>query len=268
MRCAVEIAPIRAAPEEGAEQVTQALLHEPLTVEEQHDGWARILTAYGYGGWVKLGFIEDGEAELLVTRVSPLEVARSFLGASYEWGGLTDRGIDCSGLVHIAYRRSGRLVPRDAFQQEAAGSQIAPGEERPGDLITYGRRSRADHIAFWLGEGRVLHATARKGLGVVAEDEPEELQAQRRFIVRLLEEVVDRAVEAPLGAGGVFAAEEELSGVLGGGHLSEHGLDDRLAAGCRRARPFLVLSLRAISCFGVASFGIGPRGAGAGGSLC
>ena len=78
-------------------------------------------------------------------------------GAPYQWGGLTEAGIDCSGLVHMAYRRLGRLVPRDAAQQEGAADEVA--ELEPGDLITYGEP--ADHIAFWLGDGRILHATGR-----------------------------------------------------------------------------------------------------------
>jgi cell wall-associated NlpC family hydrolase len=111
-----------------------------------------------------------------------VSLARSFLGAPYEWGGLTGRGIDCSGLVHMAFRLAGRLVPRDSWQQEEAGTPVeSPG---PGDLLTYGA-GRADHIAFWLGEGRILHATARGGLGVVEEPEPAELKARRRRAVRL-----------------------------------------------------------------------------------
>jgi cell wall-associated NlpC family hydrolase len=61
---------------------------------------------------------------------------------------------------------------------------VAVGAERPGDLVTYGD-GRADHVAFWLGDGRILHATAREGLGVVEEIEPEELRARRRRVVRL-----------------------------------------------------------------------------------
>jgi cell wall-associated NlpC family hydrolase len=54
----------------------------------------------------------------------------------------------------------------------------------PGDLATYGAE-RADHVAFWVAEGWILHATSREGLGVVEEPEPEELRARRRLVVRL-----------------------------------------------------------------------------------
>jgi cell wall-associated NlpC family hydrolase len=186
MRCAVPVAAIRREPDESAEQVTQALLREPLTIDEERDGWARVVTVYGYPGWVKLDALEEGEGELSTpVGTDPLTIARGYLGAPYEWGGLTENGIDCSGLVHIAYRAAGRIVPRDAWQQEAAGAPVPPGDARPGDLVTYGDRERADHVAFVAGAATILHATARNGLGVVEEAEPEELAARRRRVVRL-----------------------------------------------------------------------------------
>ena len=98
---------------------------------------------------------------------------------------MTERGVDCSGLVHMAYRRLGRLVPRDADQQEEAGEPVAEQELRRGDLITYGEES-ATHIAFWLGEGRILHSTEREDAnGVMEEPEPEDLRARRRRLLRL-----------------------------------------------------------------------------------
>ena len=112
----------------------------------------------------------------------PVAEARSYLGTPYLWGGMTERGIDCSGLVHMSYRRLGRLVPRDADQQEEAGAEVAV--LRPGDLITYG--DPVDHIAFWVGDGRILHSTGREdGIGVVEEREPEYLFARRHKLVRL-----------------------------------------------------------------------------------
>jgi hypothetical protein len=175
VRCGLDAAPIRAEPRDDAEQVTQALRGDRLEVGECGDGWARVTTDYGYPGWIR---------EAALCGDDPVSLARSFLGAPYEWGGLTAGGIDCSGLVHIAFRLAGLAVPRDAWQQEAAGETVAAGEERPGDLVTYGRE-RADHVAFWLGSGRILHATARESLGVVEEEEPVELRGRRRRVVRL-----------------------------------------------------------------------------------
>ena len=183
MRCAVDIAPLRAEPDEAAEQVTQALRGEPLRVEERRDGWARVLTAYDYPGWVRADALEEGEGELPADASgTPVDVARSYLGTRYLWGGMTEQGIDCSGLVHMAYRRLGRIVPRDADQQEQAATEV--DALRPGDLVTYG--DPVDHIAFWVGGGRILHSTGREdGIGVVEEPEPEYLFARRHKLVRL-----------------------------------------------------------------------------------
>ena len=170
-----EVVAVRAQPDEEAEQVTQALAGEPLTVEEWRDGWARVRTVYDYPGWVRAEALEGGD---------PVAAARSYLETPYLWGGLTERGIDCSGLVHMAYRRTGRIVPRDADQQEAAGREV--DEPRPGDLVTYGDDEAADHIGFWLGDGRILHATGREGVnGVLEEPEPEDYRQRRRKFVRL-----------------------------------------------------------------------------------
>ena len=184
---AVRLTPVRAEPRDDAEQVTQALPGEPLDVEEEREEWARIRTAYGYPGWVRVDALgPPPDDQWLRPEVGdPVEEARSFLGAPYLLGGMTAEGIDCSGLVHMAYRRLGRLVPRDADQQEEAGRPVRDEDLRPGDLITYGDAA-ADHVAFWLGSGRILHATGREGVdAVVEEPEPDELRACRRRLIRL-----------------------------------------------------------------------------------
>jgi cell wall-associated NlpC family hydrolase len=188
VRCGVVVASLRAEPRDDAEQVSQALLHEPLRVADRLGDWAHVITAYDYPAWIRSEALEHGNGRL-PPRVAaePVELAPGFLGAPYEWGGLTRAGIDCSGLVHMAYRLTGRLVPRDSWQQEATGAPVAPGHELPGDLVSYGSGERADHVAFWLEGGRILHATAREDLGVVEELEPPELIACRRAVIRLPE---------------------------------------------------------------------------------
>ena len=165
--------------------MTEAVAGEPLTIHEQREGWARIETAYAYAGWIRADAL-GGDPDphwLDQTAATPLDHAKTLLGAVYRWGGLTADGIDCSGLVHVSYRATGRLVPRDADQQEAAAIEV--DEPQPGDLVSYGDNRGADHIAFWLGGGRILHATGRDGVrAVIDEPEPPELQARRRKFFR------------------------------------------------------------------------------------
>jgi hypothetical protein len=193
--CLLDVAPVHAEPDAASEQVTQALRGEPLTVEERRDGWALIRTAYDYPGWISdaaLGQVQGSDPGTWLPEPrpdgDPVEEARAYLGTPYLWGGMTEHGIDCSGLVHMSYRALGRLVPRDADQQEDAGTVVTAEELRPGDLITYGNDevSHATHVAFWLGEGRILHSTEREGAnGVLEEIEPNDLRVRRRKLFRL-----------------------------------------------------------------------------------
>jgi gamma-D-glutamyl-L-lysine dipeptidyl-peptidase len=182
LACGVDVAPLRAEPDDASEQVTQALRGEPLRVEERRAGWARVLTAYDYAGWVAAPALSELPAGPWLPPAADgdaVEQARAYLGAPYQWGGMTRQGIDCSGLVHMAWRRLGRIVPRDAHQQAAAAVPVA--EPAYGDLALYGDDG-VTHIAFWLGDGRILHAAG--GKGVVEEDEPQELRRSRRGFVR------------------------------------------------------------------------------------
>jgi gamma-D-glutamyl-L-lysine dipeptidyl-peptidase len=180
------LTPLRAEPRDDAERVTEALPGEPLELESTHGHWSRVRTAYDYPGWLRTDSLtaECDSAWLEPTAPDPLTYARRLLGCPYLWGGMTERGIDCSGLVHMSFRATGRLVPRDAAQQEEVGVPV--GDPGPGDLISYGGAHGADHVAFWLGAARVLHASGREGVRAVIEEvEPEELLSHRRIAFRL-----------------------------------------------------------------------------------
>ena len=190
--CDVDVAPVRAEPDDASEQVTQVLRGEPVMVDEERDGWARVRTAYDYPGWIHVRDLAPGGGRVTEWLPAPrpdgdpVDEARTYLGTPYLWGGMTDRGIDCSGLVHMSYRRLGRLVPRDADQQEAAGAPVTEDELRHGDLITYGDEEHTTHVAFALGGGRILHSTERDDAnGVVEEIEPDELKSKRKALIRL-----------------------------------------------------------------------------------
>ncbi|MFG1885151.1 NlpC/P60 family protein [Micromonospora sp. NPDC049102] len=98
-----------------------------------------------------------------------LAVAQRLLDVVYIWGGLSTYGIDCSGLVHLAWRRFGVLLPRDADDQAVATTPLTLGAERPGDLYFFARPGRKIHhigIVTAVADGptdrRMLHACYRR----------------------------------------------------------------------------------------------------------
>jgi hypothetical protein len=61
-----------------------------------------------------------------------------FEGTSYEWGGLTPWGCDCSGLVSSSFHLHGVEVPRDAWMQAQTGTPVASMDDlSPADLLFF-----------------------------------------------------------------------------------------------------------------------------------
>ena len=80
------------------------------------------------------------------------QCAAQYLGVPYLWGGLSSKGMDCSGLVRMAYLEQGRLLPRDARDQAQEGVAVASTDSlRAGDLLFFGNRStgRITHVAIF-----------------------------------------------------------------------------------------------------------------------
>lgn len=179
---AIRVTGVRAEARHDAEQVTQLLVGERAEVHDRDGDWLRVTApgqwssrdAMGYPGWVLA-------ADLAHDEDSVVEIARTYLGTPYVWGGLTHDGIDCSGLVHVSFRAVGVEVPRDARDQATTCEPVALGSERPGDLWFFARDgagTRITHVGFVTGPDTMLHAPdSGPRRHVVEESLPEERRA-------------------------------------------------------------------------------------------
>ncbi len=92
-----------------------------------------------------------------------LQLAESFLGTPYLWGGKTRQGIDCSGLVQTSFATCGIPLPRDANQQLLAGRLTATrwyraGLRRGDTLYFLGASGRISHTGIYLGKDQFIEA--------------------------------------------------------------------------------------------------------------
>lgn len=63
--------------------------------------------------------------------------ARSYIGTPYRWGGTSENGFDCSGLIQTVFASAGINVPRTAAQQGKSGDKINFNDVQKGDIIQF-----------------------------------------------------------------------------------------------------------------------------------
>lgn len=138
------------------------------------DGGA-VETADGRVAQLASGAVRsEAEARVEARLVAAPEWAlRWYSGAPYLWGGRTEWGVDCSGLVQSVYAARGVVLPRDTDLQSLEGSEV-PIRDRgqgyeAGDLLYFADGGRITHTAIWAGAGRIVHAALSRG-GVARDD--------------------------------------------------------------------------------------------------
>ncbi len=155
--------------EKDPDQETQLLCNERVRLLEVDGEWTYIEACEqkkyypeagwsGYKGWIQR------EALAECVEVDVREVSKKFLGVPYLWGGMSQEGIDCSGLTHLVYREMGIEIPRDACDQYRSCEKIELDNLECGDLIFSAPEGKGiDHVILYLGNGQVMEARMSKG---------------------------------------------------------------------------------------------------------
>ncbi|MFI5036819.1 MAG: NlpC/P60 family protein [Acidimicrobiales bacterium] len=86
-----------------------------------------------------------------------IRAALSYLGVPYVWGGASRSGVDCSGLVMLAYAAAGIFFPHYSGAMFADTVRVPLWDLRPGDLLFYGWRGD-QHVAMYLGHHQMIEA--------------------------------------------------------------------------------------------------------------
>lgn len=104
---------------------------------------------------------EDGSSGVSSLRAQMVQYAKQFLGNKYVYGGTSlTNGIDCSAFMMRIYQHFGYTgIPRNSAAQAEYTTTISADDAKPGDLFFYGNGSGVSHVAMYIGNGQVIHAS-------------------------------------------------------------------------------------------------------------
>ncbi|RAR74114.1 NlpC/P60 family protein [Flavobacterium aciduliphilum] len=71
------------------------------------------------------------------TVIQLIDEAKTYLGITYKAGGTDYRGLDCSGLVFIAFKKINISLPRKSIDMSKSGRIISFNDVRKGDLLFF-----------------------------------------------------------------------------------------------------------------------------------
>lgn len=198
---------VREQPSESAAVLGMVALDQKLNIVETADGWLKIWSeADSLIGYVKQDYVtieytlprgeaivqeepeekeektssknkksdkSEGKKGSKSTKPakdcsSVVDYAMQFVGNPYVYGGTSlTKGADCSGFTMSVYAKFGVALPHSSSAQARCGSKVSSGDVQPGDLMFYGSGGGINHVAMYIGGGKIVHAsTERTGIKV------------------------------------------------------------------------------------------------------
>jgi cell wall-associated NlpC family hydrolase len=106
----------------------------------------------------------------VMSEAPPLRVSleaqhEDWKGVPYRYGGLSPRGVDCSGFVYLTFlSRLGMEVPRTTTELLQSGEKVKRDEIQVGDLVFFRTGPGNRHVGIYMGNGDFLHASSSQGV--------------------------------------------------------------------------------------------------------
>lgn len=174
--CNTETLRVREEPNTECEIMALMAVGEEVEVLEDQGDWLKV-SVDSEVGYVSSDYVEvSNELTKAMTmtevkygqgvsdvRVDLVSYACQFVGNPYVWGGTSlTNGADCSGFTLSIFAKYGIYLPHSSAAQAGCGRRINASEAQPGDLFFYGSGSRISHVAIYIGNGQIVHASSRR----------------------------------------------------------------------------------------------------------
>ena len=167
---------VRAEKSTEAAVLSQVGNSEAFTVNSVADGWVEISVDDSVG-YISQDYVTlaqalptaktieqvkygDGVSDV---RASVVSYALQFVGNRYVWGGTSlENGVDCSGFTMRILGKYGVSLPHSSKAQPSCGTKISASDAKPGDLFFYGSGRSISHVAIYIGNGQIVHASNKR----------------------------------------------------------------------------------------------------------
>ena len=220
------------SPSDKAETLCDLVGGNILRYVGKKGKWTQVMLPSGKTGYVQSKFLKkhegfrsiamgEGSAESISPETTEAIIAQAekLLGVPYLWGGMSAKGVDCSGLVRISHLMNGILLPRNASQQIKCGDRVAMqvdpsyhedgSRQNPdgsyseafigqmkkrvmnlqrGDLVYFGtpatddKPMRVTHVGIYLGNNKIIHSSHRVRINSLIPGDPDYYENAHRLI--------------------------------------------------------------------------------------
>jgi hypothetical protein len=189
------------SPSDKAETLCDLVGGNILRFVGKKGKWTQVMLPSGKTGYEQSKFLKkhegfrsiamgEGSAESISPETTEAIIAQAekLLGVPYLWGGMSAKGVDCSGLVRISHIMNGILLPRNASQQIKCGERVPLDQLQRGDLVYFGtpatddKPMRVTHVGIYLGNNKIIHSSHRVRINSLIPGDPDYYENAHRLI--------------------------------------------------------------------------------------